>query len=232
LAAPILAATATVQVPASGWDYLGGKDSPATWSRIGQRLTLDDTDVLAIGFRVCRAGSPTGDVTLSIRDSSTDHIIWSQVWGDASDLPDANNSTYIMVDIKNPSVRLGVLGSSDVRICVEYDGGNETDYCKAGYYSGDKITGEWYTNYANYATDVTGWHDIGEAEEAAYYMLYMGKDGTPMDGDDDTPTGINWWVIGPIIVIALILVIGSVLLRKPKRGGDANSPGEKTEPIE
>lgn len=216
LAIPVYAATATVQIPASGWDYLGGEDSPATWSRVGQRLTLDDTEVLAIGYRVSRVGSPTGNVTLSIRDSATDAVIWAQVWGDASALPDANNSTYLIIDI-TPSLKV----TGDVRICVEYYGGNEIDYVQAGYYSGDKITGEWYTNYVNYATDVTGWHNIGEVEEAAYYMSYVDREPDPIDGGAVIGIGHSWWIIGPVIGIVVILAIGFALLRKPNRGDNA-----------
>lgn len=222
LAVPVYAAITTIQVPASGWDYLGGKDSPATWSRLGQRLTMDDAEVLAIGYRVSRVGSPTGNVTLSIRNSDTGEIIFSKVWGDAGTLPDANNSTYLIIGIA-PSIKV----TGDVRLCVEYYGGNEIDYCQAGYYAGDRITGQWYINYVNYATDATGWHDIGEAEEAAYYMAYVGKEVDPTNGGGDTASGINWWTIGAVTGIVAILVIGFVLLRRLKGGGNANNPGDK-----
>lgn len=212
LAVPVIAAS-TVQIPASGWDYLGGS-SPAVWSRLGQRLTINDGEIYAIGYRLCKVGSPTGNVTLSVRDSATDNVLWSGIWGDASELPDANNNTYMRVFCP---ASLKVDG--DIRICVEYWGGNETDYVRAGYYSGDRITGQWYTNYTNYSTDAGGWHDIGEAEEAAYYMSYVSTDTEP-DNGGTTPTsgGINWPIVGAIGGIFVTMIAGAKLLRRVTRG--------------
>lgn len=219
LAVPhVYADTTTVQIPASSWDYLGGEDSPATWSRLGQRVVLDNTEVFSIGYRVCRVGSPTGDITLSIRDSATDAVIFSKVWGDASELPDANNNTYSIVDI-TPSLKV----SGDVRICVEYYGGNETDYCQAGYYSGDKITGQWYTNYANYATDVDGWHDIGEAEEGSYRCTYIAEssNGNPDNGHSNGH-GFNWkLLIGVTVAVVAMCLIPVVYYSRKKEDSNA-----------
>lgn len=207
----ITLAASTVQIPASGWDYLGGEDSPATWSRLGQRLVLADAEVLAIGYRVSKVGFPIGNVTLSIRDSKTDDVLWSQVWSNAGNLPDANNNTYIKLDIM-PSLKV----DGDVRICVEYYGGNATDYVQAGYYAGNKTSGQWYTNYVNYATDASGWHDIGEAEEAAYYMSYISGDTEPENGNTSSG-GVNWVLIGAIGGIVLTLFGGAAILRKTKK---------------
>ena len=43
MAVPAYAATNRVQMPGSGWDMLGGRDSASVWSRLGQRLTLNTT---------------------------------------------------------------------------------------------------------------------------------------------------------------------------------------------
>lgn len=212
VAAPIMAAS-TIQIPASGWDYIGGGDSPATWSRLGQRVVIEDGEIFAVGYRLCKVGGPTGSVRLSVRDSDTDNLLWAQVWGDASDLPLANNNTYIKA-----TVTTGLKVHGDIRICVEYDGGNATDYVQAGYYSGDKIPGQWYTNYSNYASDVDGWHDIGEAEEAAYYMSYVAKDTEPENGGTSSGGGISMalWVV--IIALPITGGLGVWYVRSKRRG--------------
>lgn len=212
VAIPVMAAT-TIQIPASGWDYLGGGDSPATWSRLGQRVVIEDGEIYCLGYRLCKVGNPTGNVTLSVRDSTTDAVLWSQVWGDASELPDANNNTYSRVFCDADYL---VKVDGDIRICAEYYGGNETDYVQAGYYSGDKITGQWYTNYTNYSTDASGWHDIGEAEEAAYYMSYTAKNIEPENGDPPTTSGWpDWWLYAAAggLLVAVLFGGGAILKR-------------------
>ena len=215
---PVVAAT-TIQIPASGWDYLGGEDSPAVWSRLGQRLVINDGEIFAIGYRLCKVGEPTGNVTLSVRDSETNDVLWSEVWGDAEDLPGANNNTYIKLDI-TPSLK----ADGDIRICVEYWGGNETDYVQGGYYSGDKIAGQWYTNYTNYSTDADGWHDIGEAEDAAYYMSYVSEDTEPENGGgESTSGGFNWWIVGAIGMIIGVVSLGGLILKWLDRNKEADN---------
>jgi len=187
-----------VSIPASGLDYLGGRGcTNCTWSRLGQRLTLNGT-IYKVGYRVCKVGLPTGNVTLSIRDSGTDEVIWSEVWGDASSLPGVGNSTYCIVNV-TPPIRV----DSDVRICVEYYGGDGTSYCRAGYYSGDRVTEEWYTNYFNYATDADGWNDIGEAEEGSYYLAYIPV-ASPLVVDRDE-NGLSGWLLYVFIGVGAIL---------------------------
>jgi hypothetical protein len=213
LASPVQAGTHQVAVPASGWDNLGGQNSSATWARLGQRLVADDWQVVSLGFRVCRVGNPQGNITFSIRDSATDEIIVSKVWGDASALADQGCSGYTEVTFGSP-----VMVDGDVRFCIEFYGGNTTDYCQVGYFSGDRITGQYYTNYANYSTDVEGWHDIGEAEEAAYCCVYQAEDVMPPDGDGaDSGSGIltPLWVV--IIASGVVCVTGIVYLSRDKK---------------
>lgn len=162
--------TCKVEMPASGQDYLG---QPGVWTRLGQRLTITDRTLTAIGYQVCRVGTPTGDVILSIWDAETDMAIFTGVWGDAIDLPEGGAQGYISVPL-DPPIRV----DGDVRICAEYYGGNETDYVRVGYFSGDRITGEWYTNYLAYGA----WHDIGEAEEGAYMYEYVCEEEAPGGG--------------------------------------------------
>jgi len=191
--------TCKVEMPASGQDYLG---QPGVWTRLGQRLTITDSLVTAIGYQVCRVGTPTGDVILSIWDIETDEAIFTAVWGDASDLPEGGAQGYISVPL-DPPIRV----DGDVRICAEYYSGNETDYVRVGYFSGDRITGEWYTNYLAYGI----WHDVGEAEEGSYMYEYVCEE----NGNDTS---------GPLVPVALVVggiwAIGGViyLVRRRSRG--------------
>lgn len=162
-----------VSIPASGWDPLG---KTGAWCKLGQRLTIHGT-VIEIGYRVARVGYPTGNITFSIYDAETDEVLFSKVWGDASELPTANITSYPSVTV-TPSLTL----NQDVRLCVEYHGGNVINHCLAGYYTGDKITGQWYTNYMHYGA----WHDIEESEEGSYYLKYIPAN-SPGNGDGSIP---------------------------------------------
>lgn len=213
VATPVLGATAEVCMPASGTDSFGAKNV-SVWTRLGQRLTIPNRTVTELGYAVWRVGVPTGDVTISMRDMD-DEVLFSQVWGDASELPETGVTGYCRVVLSSP-----LQISQEVRICVEYYGGNCTDYCIAGYYVGNKVTGEWYTNYLHDGR----WHDIGEAEEGAYCYTYIDEGGDPVDGDDGS-NGINWLLMGACLGIVVTVVGGGFLLRRlgrTKRGGDAS----------
>ena len=173
MVAPTLAAADTerVQMPASGHDKMGAE---WVWTRLGQRLTIPGRVVTSIGYHVRRVGMPAGDVIISLRDAATDEVIFSAIWGDAGDLEQSGSTGYCEVELAAP-MRV----SGDVRICAEYYGGNSTDYCVGGYYSGNKVSGEWYTNYLSDGR----WHDIGEAEEGAYCYNYVKEDAGPGNGE-------------------------------------------------
>lgn len=205
----VLADTCRVQMPASGYDPLGGENITLPgvnpWTRLGQRLMILNRTVLSIGYHVRRVGSPTGNVTLSIRDAATDEILFSKVWGNASLLPESGSSGYCEVML-DPPLRI----NREVRLCVEYDGGNSTDYCQGAYYTGDKITGESYTNYRGQ------WHDIGEAEEGSYCYAYVCQ-AEPPDGDGDNADNPNMIMLAAIIGNAAVAVLGIGYLVRNKR---------------
>jgi len=205
VAMPVYADMCRVQMPASGYDPLGGENVTNSWVRLGQRLTISNREVLSIGYHVRRVGSPTGNVTLSIYDASTDEVIFSKVWGDASGLPESGASGYCEVTL-DPPIRI----NREVRLCVEYYGGNATDYCQSAYFTGDKITGESYTNYYHYGQ----WHDIGEAEEGSYCYEYTCEvDPLPDDGGVTGDPNIRV----AIIVGAVVCVLGIAYLIRDKR---------------
>jgi len=154
----------------TSYDPLGGDGLvPNCWSRLGQRLTIPDRIVTVIGYSVWKFGNPTGNITFTIYNATTNGLMVSKVWGDASNLTSWDNPSdgpaRQSVTLDEP-IRI----NGEVKICVEYYGGNKTDFCGAGYYAGDRITGEYYVNY-RYGS----WIDIGEAEEGAYYYEYIDK---------------------------------------------------------
>lgn len=201
----VLADTCRVQMPASGYDPLGGQNVTNSWVRLGQRLMIPNREILSIGYHVRRVGLPTGNVTLSIYDVETDVVLFSQVWGDASELPESGASGYCEVTLDPP-----ITMNREVRLCVEYYGGNSTDYCRAAYYTGDKITGESYTNYYHYGQ----WHDIGEAEEGSYSYTYTCQ-AEPPPGRNGVTEAPNIWVA--IIGGAVVCVAGIAYLARDKR---------------
>jgi hypothetical protein len=207
--------TETICITSTGWDMVAGFHArpTVTWSRLGQRLTIPDRRIVSIGYRVARQGYPVGDVILSIRDSATDEVIASKVWGCASELDERGKaSTYhVTVEFARP-VRV----RGDVRISVEFYDGDEENYVLGGYRSGNVRDDEVYTNYHNFGE----WGDIGEAEEGAYCYTYLVGD-VPILPPDDEPYegGVAW---APIIAAAAVLIgiaVGIVVARR-KRGGD------------
>lgn len=201
----------------SGLDPLSQEKAMGSgpFCRLGQRLTIPNRLVTVIGYRVWKWGNPTGDVTLSIRDLATGKAIVSVIWGDASELPDPDAGGIQKIRLDEP-VRV----NGEVIICVEFYGGNITDYCLGGYRTGNYRDGETYMNYYHYGS----WHDIGEAEEGGYFYAYIdegvadpaqnGADGRDT-GEGDT-NGTNWMIIGPVAGV-LVAGGGFVIYRNWKR---------------
>jgi hypothetical protein len=180
----VSADTHQVEMPFSGEDTLGAK---GVWCRLGQRLTMPDRYVTEIGYKVWRVGAPTGNVTLAIYNATTDEPIVEIVWGDASQLFTlSGNASKVTKIVLDKPIRI----DGDVRLFVEFHGGDEQNYCIAGYWTGDKVTGGWYTNYYHYKQ----WHDIGEAEEGSYYYAWIDEE--DLKSDSAAPM----WIIAPIAV--------------------------------
>jgi hypothetical protein len=185
---PVMADTHEVRIFNSSTDPLGKEAS--VWCRLGQRLTIPGRYVTEIGYCVWRHGFPQGDITFAIHNATTDEPIVRVVWGDASELgvwPE-DSGKFTKVTLNKP-----IWINGEIRLFVEFNGGDADNYCWAGYRSGDKITGEWYTNYYHYGQ----WHDIGEAEEGAYYYAWV-------DAEDLQPTSPDFvmpvWAIGLIAI--------------------------------
>ncbi len=160
----VVADSHRVGIPYTSYDPLSGDGlARNSWCRLGQVMFIPNRCVASIGYNVWRIGEPAGDVILSIYNSAGG-LMFSKVWGDASNLTAwGAGPSPIGVTLDEP-----MCINATVRICVEYYGGDGENYCAAGYYTGDRITGECYTNY-RYGQ----WHDIGEAEEGAYFYTWV-----------------------------------------------------------
>lgn len=141
-----------------GLEYFGGAK---TYTRMGQKVTISDRTLYSLSFRLSKAGSPTGDVTISVRAVSDDTALVSKVWGDAADVVAQGWHT---VTFDSP-----VYVNEEVRLCIEYYGGDADDYLSFYKGTADLITGEYLTVYQRVAGN---WHDIGEANEAWYKYTY------------------------------------------------------------
>ena len=198
----------------SGLDPLGPQPASA-FCGLGQRLTIPNRLVTEIGYRIWKQGNPTGDVIFSIRNYATGKAIVSVVWGDASELPDPEEGGIQKVRLDEP-VRV----NGEVVVGVEFYGGNATDYCWAGYRTGNYRDDESYINYYHYGS----WHDIGEAEEGGYYYAYVdenavdppqnGGNGGDNSGTGDDTTG---WIITGSALGALVVGGGLMIRRERKR---------------
>jgi hypothetical protein len=128
------------------------------FTRGGQKLTISGRTVTKLAFYLKKAGSPTGDITFTIRKVSDDSIIASKVWGDASAL--TTSWAWAEKELDTP-----VYVNEEVRILVEFAGGNISN-CIATH-SGwaekaDENFSKWQTTYTEYPT------------EDNYYRYYYG----------------------------------------------------------
>ena len=129
--------------------------------RVGQRLTIPNRTITKLSFRLYKRGSPTGNVTLTIRKVSDDSILASKVWGNASALVATDYpGAWTEVTFDTP-----VLVDEEVRILVEYSGGNSSNYVGYVYRSADVKADEFYTYYLASYTDVT-------AQDHTYIYTY------------------------------------------------------------
>ena len=202
----------TICISSSAWETIAGLHARPTIarSRVGQRLTIPDRNIISIGYRVAREGNPVGDVILSIRDSATDEVIASKVWGNASQLLERGpaSASPIVVEFASP-VRV----NGDVRICVEFYDGDAENHVLGGYRIGNVRDGEVYTTYFNNGV----WHDIGDSTEGAYCYTYLVGDSPPTPPDDDKDdhdaanrTGPQGGGISLLPLIAILVAVAGI----------------------
>ena len=71
-----------------------------TYSKGGQWLTIPNRKIIKLGFWLRKVGSPTGNVTLTIRKNSDKSLIVSKVWGSAAGI--SPSETYCEVVFDSP----------------------------------------------------------------------------------------------------------------------------------
>lgn len=118
----------------------------ADFVRVGQRLFIANRTITNLFFPLFKGGSPTGDVTFTIRAISDDHIINSKVWGDASALP--TEITWEEVTLVPITI------DEEVYILAEFSEGDAANWICCGYQGSDVKAGELFTRYdSSYGDD-------------------------------------------------------------------------------
>jgi len=134
------------------WQLLSGFTT-----RAGQRLFIRGQTVQKLSFPLKKKGTPTGDVTFTVRKID-DTVILSKVACDAAELTteliwyEAIFDTAEFID-------------EEVRVLVEYGGGNILNFVSVGYYSGGIIADEKLSLYT------AGWADIA-GDDITYSYTY------------------------------------------------------------
>lgn len=127
--------------------------------RYAQRLTIPDRTVTKLAFLLRKGGAPTGDITFEIRKVSDDSLICSKVWGDIADLSTEE-------DWKEAAFDTPETINEEVRICVLYEGGDDTNYLQCAVQTSDVKADEYFCFMAT-----TSWYDA-ESHDFTYIYSY------------------------------------------------------------
>jgi len=116
-----------------------------------------------LSFYLAKIGSPTGDVTFTIRRVSDDLVLVSKVMGDASILPDdvAPGPTWKEVTFDSP-----IIVNEEVRILAEFSGGDINNTVELYCQNTDVKADEYLTWYI-----AAAWVNV-TAQDAAYKYTY------------------------------------------------------------
>ncbi|GAI39660.1 unnamed protein product, partial [marine sediment metagenome] len=128
--------------------------------RAGQRLTIANRKVFKLAFQLRKHGVVDGDVYYRIRKLD-DTILLEKRWGNASELP----TTYAwrQVEFDNPLVI-----DEEVRILVEFAGGDRNNVVYALYMNANVKPGEYWTFWR----PEKGWYD-GSGFDFTYRYSYL-----------------------------------------------------------
>ncbi|MCJ7669573.1 MAG: polymer-forming cytoskeletal protein [Dehalococcoidia bacterium] len=138
--------------------------------RAGQYLIIPNVAIAKLSFKLAKYGSPTGNITFTIRKVSDDSIINSKVLEDASAL--TTTPTWYEVVFETP-----VLTNEAARILAEFSGGSANNYVLVRHQSSDVKADENETYYIASYTAVTGYdctysyeyYLIGDWSASAYF---------------------------------------------------------------
>jgi len=129
--------------------------------RAGQRLTIPNRPITKLGFWLLKNGSPTGNVTFTIRKVSDDSPICSKLWGDAVNLPTL--ATYEEVTFDAPQTI-----NEEARILVEFSGGDASNSVYVRIQQSDVKANE----YATARASTTGIWIPSTGYDCAYKYTY------------------------------------------------------------
>lgn len=121
-------------------------------TRHGQKLTITNRTITKLSFKLSKAGSPTGDITFTIRGTDDDNVVsgLTKVWADAATLD--GTLTWHEVEFTTPANV-----NEEVRICCEFSGGNAGNFVAVS--NADNVkSGEEASSYD------AGWTDIPTAD--------------------------------------------------------------------
>jgi len=155
----------------------------ADYPRTGQRLTISNRRVTKLSFWFGKQGSPTGDVAFTIRKVSDDSVIQSEVWGDAGDIP---GTDWHEVVFSSPQTI-----NEEVRILLEFTGGDSTNGVNMYFQSSDVKASEVWTRY----TEGDGYGDAS-AYDCRYKYEYelawgLAADATPGENTYGLKAGLE-----------------------------------------
>ena len=142
-------------------------------TKIGQRLTISTSIITKLSFILKKIGSPTGDITFTIREigetAQEGTLIASKAWGDVSAL--TTDFAWCEVTFDAP-----VNVNQEVRILAEFSGGDAQNYVAVAHQNTDVKADEYHASYCGLWDNNTGW-------DCAYRYTYtLGGEENPQVG--------------------------------------------------
>ena len=142
-------------------DFVAGYAALGTGAntRAGQRLTISLRSVSKLSFYLLASGTPTGDITHTIRKVSDSSIIVSKVLADASTISAVAFTGYEVTFGSSTPV------NEEVRILCEWAGSGAGDHILVGVggFVKDNALETWYDG---------SWHDHPTGQDMAYIYTY------------------------------------------------------------
>jgi len=137
--------------------------------KMGQDLNIPNREVTKLGFWLKKVGSPTGNVTLTIRKKSDKSLIVSKLWGSATGI---GADTYVEVTFDTPTVV-----NEDALILIETDWVHADNYLQPKAADSDVKANEQFVRYSEGAWDYKATYDT--AYRYTYSDPIVGGGGGP-----------------------------------------------------